>query len=136
MAILELQLGSPAPSPLDLVFCLSGPSLQKAHAIGTTWVSLRFRVCKTKSIPDANFEPTHLRNIYVQEAGTESSPASGLAQKLALNHMPKENPLGLYLVQHRLVLSAVPASFWTSRLLIPASEPGFTCYCHLCVPPI
>lgn len=58
-----------------------------------------------------------------------------LAQKLAIDHMPKENPLGLYLAQHRLVLSAVPGSFWTSRLLIPASEPGFTCCCHLCGPP-
>lgn len=28
----------------------------------------------------------------------------GLAQKLALGHMSKENPVGLYLTQYRLVL--------------------------------
>lgn len=58
----------------------------------------------------------------------------GLAQRLALGHMSKENPVGLYLTQYRLVLSAVPGSIWTPSLLIQASEPGFISSCHLCVP--
>lgn len=43
---------------------------------------------KTKSTPDVHTEPIHLRNIRIQKAGTEGS--GGLAQKLALSHVPKK----------------------------------------------